>query len=107
MMKETPLHWAVDWLSLPAVQVLLQRNANVHLLDVYKNSPLHKISGDCDQKVVCRDIVALLVKHGSDITLRNEYNRTPLQHFDTTANDAAGANENSNNNNDHIIETAN
>lgn len=78
---ETALHWAVEWSNESAVTALLDNHANPAIQDVNGDSPLHRISADCDQEPSCHEIVRLLVKAGAPVTLRNNHGRTPLAHF--------------------------
>jgi len=82
---ETPLHWAIEWQSLWSVRALLYANATVSALDQHQNTPLHKISSDCQENEVCTHIVSLMVAAAAPTMVANEYGRTVLEHFDTTA----------------------
>lgn len=78
---ETPLHWAVDWLRPHAVAALLAHGALVNAPDADGNTPLHKIKRDCHEQEVCSGIVVVLTKAGADVSAKNNFQRTPLQHF--------------------------
>jgi ankyrin repeat protein len=83
---ETALHWAVDWNNEAATRTLLTHDANPNIIDARGNTPLHNVGVLCDEDVICTRIVAYLVASGADTTLPNDYGRTPLQHFDISAN---------------------
>jgi hypothetical protein len=71
----TPLHWASAHSNNPtAIEVLLDRGANVHAQDNLKDTPLHWAAKDSVEPA----IVALLLAYVADINARGHKNRTPL-----------------------------
>jgi ankyrin repeat protein len=98
---ETPLHWACDWNNDIAVDILLKNDADPNKQDAHGNVPLHKVSKDCHENIKCTSIVASMMSIGSDITIENNYKRSPLQYFEYSK-----ATETYNNTHRHQTKTA-
>jgi hypothetical protein len=88
---QTPLHFAVDFLSIPAVETILdvhEKNHNnlkshlINILDHDNNTALHMIKADCHTNIDCNHIVKMLISKGINIEIKNRYGRTALQYFD-------------------------
>eukprot|EP00472_Partenskyella_glossopodia_P007049 CAMPEP_0197521984 /NCGR_PEP_ID=MMETSP1318-20131121/7190_1 /TAXON_ID=552666 /ORGANISM="Partenskyella glossopodia, Strain RCC365" /LENGTH=251 /DNA_ID=CAMNT_0043074175 /DNA_START=33 /DNA_END=788 /DNA_ORIENTATION=+ len=79
---ETALHWAVEWLNENAVRELLKSDAEVGTQDENGNTPLHNINKDCHDDQACQRIVAALIRKKADVTVKNNFGRTSLAHFD-------------------------
>jgi ankyrin repeat protein len=57
----TPLHWAVWWGNIQAVQLLLEHGADVNASDKSGKTPSQLISASSEQ-----EIVELLSKYGAE-----------------------------------------
>lgn len=80
--KETPLHFAVSWVSVPSVYSLVKAKADYTTLNQHKNTPLHQIPKDCNESQQCWKIVTILVTAGADLHLANKYGRKPVDYLD-------------------------
>jgi ankyrin repeat protein len=98
LVGETPLHWAVDWQRLNAAKTLLKHydllkiegnsaqnhdSVDINSVDQHGNSAFHKVAVDCDQRQNCIALVKVLLESGANPLLKNNYQRTPLQHFNS------------------------
>ena len=69
----TPLHLAIDLADLKAASLLLEKGADVNLINYKKETPLHVAANKGNAEAV-----KLLLKYDADITLREMRDRIPL-----------------------------
>jgi len=76
----TALHFAAQNKLVKIAKYLLEKGANPNLQDIHGNSPLWTaVFNSMDEKGVVR----LLLKYGADVNLKNKYNKTPRELFQT------------------------
>lgn len=72
---ETPLHYCAAYFNLEIAELLLQKKAQVNIIDKYGNNPLwvavFNARGDYR-------MVRLFLRYGADIQHKNRANRSPL-----------------------------
>ena len=79
--KATPLHYSLMFGHHKISKLLIEKGADVHAVDILKNTPLHSAAvplhsaGDPDPNV---GLIELLIKKGADINARNKGGITPL-----------------------------
>jgi cytohesin len=81
-MQNSPLHVAAFNLDLPAMELLIGKNADVNAVGALGETPLHMaLRADRDKDPVLRKaVVELLIRKGADVNARvkNEWGSTPL-----------------------------
>lgn len=70
---DTPLHDAVRWDDVEAIQILLDNGADIRVGNKYKETPLHYAAWQDEQKAA-----SLLIAKGADPNARDSYQLTPL-----------------------------
>jgi ankyrin repeat protein len=82
----TPLHLAARKCLVRVVEELLRRGAPVNARDADGNTPLHHAVEYCDDYILRKKIISLLLDSGADVEIRNKKGLTPLDYktFDGT-----------------------
>lgn len=70
----TPLHFAVQKNNYSVVKALVQKNAAIDPIDKFGNTPLYK----CVTERVNVNITKLLLKHGANIAMKNNFGYSPI-----------------------------
>jgi hypothetical protein len=76
----TPLHVAVRVGNRALVKLLLEKGANPNATTTRGNTPLHYVAG-CTFDIgldAAKAIVTLLLAHGADAGIKDQWGRTPL-----------------------------
>lgn len=72
----TALHYACNDNNLEAVKILIENKAAVDIKDIHGNTPL---SNAVYFSNGYGDVITLLLKHGADKNLKNNYGISPLE----------------------------
>ena len=81
---ETPLFYAIKAQNPLMVKLLLKHQADPNVRNIFQRTPLHEIVRahhlvNESTERTCTEIVELLLEYGTDITMVNNRNETPLE----------------------------
>ena len=74
----TPLFYAAYAMQFEAVQVLLEHDADINAQKAAGTTPLYWVISNCSLKGKFVDMVRLLLEHGADPDICDDYDKTPL-----------------------------
>lgn len=74
---DTPLHYAAAGANKELCELLIENGAMVNAQDGDGDTPLHKVVEIPVFEAEQLEVIALLIKHGADLKLKNKDNKTP------------------------------